>query len=187
MGDILNKVKMKLTSFATLAVASAWDFGSYSSPMSFGMSHSWQSPMWSSGHHMWSDNYNNYWNGEHFDGMQMWNNPMWNNQKWSMNNMMSHNYDHHWFGNNYNHFDSHWWPMSMNYDYHMNMMPYNFGSHYWFNNWNSDMHNMQHFNFMSPKYGNHFSSKWSYSPSYYRRHNWFNRSWNNNNFRYYWF
>merc|ERR1712174_54288 len=152
MGKHSQPRKMQLTSFATLAVASAWDFGSYSSPMSYGMSHSWQSPMWSSGHHMWSDNY-----------------------------------DNHWFGNNYNYFNSHQWPMSMNYDYHMNMMPYNYGSHYWFNNWNNDMHHMNHFNFMSPMYGNGFSSKWSYSPSYYRRHNWFNRSWNNNNFRYYWF
>ena len=82
---------------------------------------------------------------------------MWNNQKWNMNNMMSHNYDNHWFGNNYNHFDSHWWPMSMNYDYHM--MPYNYGSHYWFNNWNNDMYHMHHFNFMSPMYGNTYSSK----------------------------
>merc|ERR1712157_342490 len=102
---------MQLTSFATLAIASAWDFGSYFSPMSYGMSHSWQSPMWSSGHHMWSDSYNN-WNGDHFHGMQMWNSQMWNSPQWHV---------------------------SMNYDYHMNMMPHSYGSHYWFNNWNNDM------------------------------------------------
>merc|ERR1712176_1562990 len=151
MGRHSRTKNMQLTSFATLAVASAWDFGSYSSAMSYGMSHSWQSPMWFSGHHMWSDSYKN-WNGDHFHGMQMWNSEMWNSHQC-----------------------------------HMNRMPHSYGSHYWFNNWNNDMYHMHHFNFMSPMYGNTYSSKWSYSPSYYRRHNWFNRSWNNNNFRYYWF